>query len=122
MNKENELNAVGQKIDNFNAETKLNLKLHVEHEMESHSRILPKGLFYGEIHEQIEAAVNKTMAQYTINTDIKPKNLYAYLESELATHPNLSKKQLHFIAYDHLAAKTDSKFLRKLFNKLKRGL
>jgi len=121
MDQEHKLNLVGKRIDDFNAETKLNLKLHVEHEMEAHRKILPRGLFYGEIHEEITAAVNKTMAQYTINTDIKPKQLYSYLQSELAADPNLSKEKLHFLAYQHMAENTNSKFLKKLFNKLKKG-
>jgi len=120
MDQEHKLNLVGKKIDDFNAETELNLKLHVEHEMEAHRKILPRGMFYGEIHEEITAAVNKTMAKYTINTDIKPKKLYAYLESELAADPHLSKDKLHFLAYQRMAEKTDSKFLKKLFTKLKR--
>lgn len=117
-----QLSSVSQKIDNFNHNTKLNLKLHVEHEMEEHKRILPKGLFYGEVHEQIEHAVDEKMAYFTRsqNIDLRPKKLYDYLISELADHPNLSKKELKVSSYEYLAQETESKFLRKIFKKLER--
>lgn len=116
------LDEVSDKITDFNDETKLNLKLHVEHEMESHKKIMPKGLFYGEIHEEIAKAVDEKMAQFTKtrNTDLRPKELYNYLTGILQNQPNLSKKELHYLAYQHLAETADSKFIKKMFNKLKR--
>ncbi|GEO79825.1 hypothetical protein FD29_GL001033 [Companilactobacillus mindensis DSM 14500] len=119
-----QLNAVSQKIDKFNDDTKLNLKLHVEHEMEEHKRILPKGLFYGEVHEQIEQAVDEKMAYFTKsqNIDLRPKQLYAYLISELADHPDLSKKELKILAFKYLEQDAKSKFLRKIFKKLWRRM
>jgi len=117
------LNIVSQKIANFNHETKLNLKLHVEHELETHKKILPKGFFYGAIHEQIEAVVDEKMDQFTKtqNIDFKPKELYGYLAAQLKTSPTLSKQQLHYLAFEHLAQNSDSKFLKKIFNKLRKG-
>lgn len=122
MSLDKDLNNVTHKIDKFNDETKLNLKLHVEREMSAHRKILPTGLFYGEIHEKIQTEVDRKMADFTKNTDLKPKELYTYLDSKLQDDPSLSKRQLHFLAYDHLAKTTSSKFLRKIFTTMKRRM
>lgn len=122
LTEDKKLSDVTQKIDDFNDETKLNLKLHVEHELHEHNKILPGGLSYGIIHEEIENAVDKRMAEFTKNTDLKPKELYAYLELQLAQNPKLSKRQLHYLAYDHLARETSNRFLRKMFKTLRRRM
>lgn len=122
MNDDKHLDVVTKKIDDFNDETKLNLKLHVEHEMTRHKKTLPSGLFYGAMHEEIEKEVDCRMADFTQNTDLKPKELYSYLESKLVDEPSLSKRQLHFLAYDHLAKTTDSKFLKKIFKSMKKRM
>ncbi|WP_119327172.1 hypothetical protein [Companilactobacillus musae] len=122
MSLDKKLNNVTHKIDNFNDETKLSLKLHVEREMSAHRKILPKGLFYSEIHEEIQTEVDRKMADFTKNTDLKPKELYTYLNSKLQDDPTLSKRQLHFLAYDHLAKTTNSKFLRRIFKTMKKRM
>lgn len=121
MDKDRQLLKVTQKIDDFNDETTLNLKLHVEHEIKAHQQILPMGL-YGATHEVIESEVNKRMDKFKQNTDLKPQELYAYLESQLETNPKLSKRQLHYLAYEHLASNTSSKFLKRIFKSMKRGM
>ena len=122
MDKEKELKDVVDKIENFNDETKLNLKLHVEHEMTEHKHTLPKGMFYGALHEEIEHEVDARMEQFTKQTDLKPKDLYTYLDQTLDEEPNLSKRQLHYLAYDHLAQTTDIKFLKKIFKKMRKRM
>ena len=72
MTVENDLHRITKKIDDFNDETKLNLKLHVEHEAQTHRRILPTGFFYGAVHEEIQAIVDERMHDFTKNTDLKP--------------------------------------------------
>lgn len=116
------LSDVTQKIDDFNDETKLNLKLHVEHELHDHRKILPNGLSYGNIHEAIEHEVDQRMDKFTKNTKLKPQELYGYLELKLAEDPSLSKRQLHYLAYDHLANETPNRFLKKMFKKLRRRM
>ncbi|MFC6176267.1 hypothetical protein ACFQAV_05415 [Companilactobacillus huachuanensis] len=122
MTESKKLSDVTQKIDDFNDETKLNLKLHVEHELHEHDRVLPDGLSYGIIHEEIEEAVDKRIDEFTKNTDLKPKELYAYLELQLAQDSSLSKRQLHYLAYDHLARETSNRFLRKMFKVMRRRM
>lgn len=122
MATDKKLSDVTRKIDDFNDETKLNLKLHVEHELHEHKKILPHGLSYGSLHEAIEREVDQRMDKFTKNTDLKPKELYAYLELQLAEKPLLSKRQLHYLAYDHLARETSNHFLKKMFKKMCRRM
>lgn len=121
MDKVNQLNKVTKKINDFNEETTLNLKLHVEQEIHNHKQILPNGLFYGATHEVIDSEVNKRMDKFKENTDLKPLDLYSYLKSQFESNPDLSKRQLHYLAYEYLADTTSSKFLRRIFKSMKRG-
>lgn len=118
----NALAKVTQKIDDFNSEAKLHFKLHVDHEIQSHKKLLPHGMMYSAIHEQITNGVNKRMDQFTRDTDLKPQELYSFLGQELVKHPNLSKRELHFLAYDHLEKNTKNKFLKKIYKKMRKQM
>lgn len=122
MTVENDLRQITKKIDDFNDETKLNLKLHIEHEARTHRRILPTGLFYGAVHEEIQDTVDARMNEFTKNTDLKPQELYVYLQEEIKQNPTLSKRQLHYLAYDHLEQITTNKFLKKIYKKMKKRM
>lgn len=122
MTVEKELHQITKKIDDFNDETKLNLKLHVEHEASMHRKVLLNGLFYGAIHEGIQAIVDERMNEFTKNTDLKPQELYAYLKKQITAHPTLSKRQLHYLAYDHLEHITDNRFLKKIYKTMKKRM
>lgn len=122
MDNQDRLAQVTKKIDNFNAETKLNFKLHVEHELTTHKKILPKGLAYGAVHEDIETAVDDKMAKFMKHTNLKPQELADFLEKKLDKRPDLTKRQLHYLAYEHLEKNTKSKFLKKIYKSMRKRM
>lgn len=119
---EKHLNHFNQQIENFNQETELNLKLHIEHEIDEHRSLLPRGLFYGELHEQIASEIDRKMNDFKQHNDLNPSKLYSFLMDQIKNDPTLSKRELNLLAYGYLIRTTHSKVFKKMLKKLERGL